>query len=267
MIVQFLSSNSRFPAVKYNADKVASGKAELMSVINFQSLSVLEKPRAADFKSYLQMIGTLNPKVRNKQLHVSIMAKGTSLSKHELTDIAHLWLKKMGYADNPYLIYFHNDNPNNHVHIISVRVCKDRKSVPSSYEKFRGSVTLHELIGFDPVAQAKVDANNALTYGFTSLDQFKILLKNMGYSGYIKDSALHIVKHNRTLHSIDLNIINDCIKMYHPLVEATSALQQVFEAALRIVSGKPFRHPSFWHLYLRKNLNPISVVYYRRWEI
>ena len=51
MIVQFLSSNSRFAAIKYNADKVSAGKAELMSVKNFQSLSVLDRPKPSDYRS------------------------------------------------------------------------------------------------------------------------------------------------------------------------------------------------------------------------
>jgi len=253
MIVQFLSSNSQFAAIKYNSDKLSCGTAELMSVRNFQALTIISKPRAADFKSYLQMIASLNPKVKNKQLHVSIMAKGHSRDKNELTDIAHQWLKKMGYGDNPYLIYFHSDNPNNHVHIVSVRVCKNRKSVPSRYEKFRASVALHELIGFDPVAQAKMDAGKALRYGFTSLGQFLVLLKNMGYSGYVKDSAVHMVKHSRTLHSIELNIIEFCIRQYRPSPIANNALRRVIELFLKVVSGKPVRHPSFWHSYLRQN--------------
>ncbi|WP_316844637.1 relaxase/mobilization nuclease domain-containing protein [Pedobacter psychrodurus] len=252
MIVQFLSSNSQFAAIKYNSDKLSCGKAELMSVRNFQALTTISKPRAADFKSYLQMIGSLNPKVKNKQLHVCIMAEGQSRTKNELTEIAHQWLKKMGYGDNPYLIYFHNDNPNNHVHMVSVRVCKDRKSVASRYEKFRASLVLHELIGFDPVAQAKLDAGKALRYGFTSLDQFLILLKNMGYSGYVKDSAVHMVKHSRTLHSIELNYIDLCIKHYQPSLMANKALRGVIELLLKVASGKPVRHPSFWHSYLRQ---------------
>jgi hypothetical protein len=253
MILEFLSSKSQFAAVKYNSDKVSCGKAELMSVRNFHALEVLSKPRAADFKSYLQMIGSLNPKVKNKQLHVSIMAKGHSRDKYELTDIAHRWLKKMGYAHNPYLIYFHNDNPNNHVHIVSVRVCKNRRSVPTRYEKFRASVALHELIGFDPVAQAKIDADKALTYGFSSIDQFLTLLKIMGYSGYIKNSALHMVRHCRTLYSINLDSINSLALLYQPSQNAIQSMKKIFALFLKIVGGDPVRHPSFWHNYLKNS--------------
>jgi hypothetical protein len=253
MILEFLSSNSQFAAVKYNSDKLSCGKAELMSARNFQALAVISKPRAADFKSYLQMIGSLNPKVKNKQLHVSIMAKGLSRDKYELTDIAHRWLKKMGYANNPYLIYFHNDNPNNHVHIVSVRVCKNRKSVPTCYEKFRASVALHELIGFDPVAQAKIDADRALTYGFSSIDQFLILLKSIGYSGYIKNSALYMVRHYRTLYSINLDSINSLALRYQPSQNAIQAMKKIFALFLRIAGGDPVRHPSFWHSYLKNS--------------
>jgi len=253
MIIEFLSSNSRFPAVKYNCDKLSSGKAEIMSARNFDAITVLSRPRAADFRSYLKMIGSLNPKVKNKQLHVSIMAKEHSRSKEELTEIAHKWLTKMGYGKNPYLIFFHNDNPNNHVHIVSVRVCKNRKSVPSRYEKFRASSVLNELIGFDPVSQAKTDAEKALNYGFTSLDQFMTLLKNMGYSSYLKNSAVYMVRHSRTLHAVEISRITLAISHYTQSSAANDSLKRVFELLLKVVSGKPFRHPSFWHSYLRQN--------------
>ncbi|WP_316826405.1 relaxase/mobilization nuclease domain-containing protein [Pedobacter miscanthi] len=253
MIVQFLSSNSRFAAIKYNADKVSAGKAELMCVKNFQSLSVLDKPKPSDYRSYLRMIGALNPKVKNKQLHAVIMAKGHSYDKRQLTHIAGLWLEKMGYANNPHLIYFHNDNTNNHVHIVSVRVCKNRKSVESRYEKLRASLALHQLIGFDPVAQAEMDYSKAITYQFTTLDQFTILLKTMGYSAYIRATTLYMVRHSRSIRKVDLNVINNIIKSYkHNSVEV-SALKQAIELSLKVVSGTPVRHPSFWHSYLRKN--------------
>jgi hypothetical protein len=253
MIVQFLSSNSRFAAIKYNADKVSAGKAELMSVKNFQSLSVLDRPKPSDYRSYLRMIGTLNPKVKNKQLHAVIMAKGHSYDKHQLTHIAGLWLEKMGYADNPHLIYFHNDNPNNHVHLVSVRVCKNRKSVESRYEKLRASLALHQLIGFDPVVQAEMDYSKVVTYQFATMNQFIILLKTMGYSAYIKGTILYMVRHSRSLRKVDLNIIEKIIKNYKDNTFEVGALKQAIELALKVVSGEPVRHPSFWHSYLRKN--------------
>lgn len=269
MIVQFLSSNSRFAAIKYNADKVSAGKAKLMRVKNFQSLSTLDKPKPSDYRSYLQMIGMLNPKVKNKQLHAVIMAKGQSYDKHQLTHIAGLWLEKMGYADNPHLIYFHNDNPNNHIHIVSVRVCKNRKSVESRYEKMRGSRALHELIGFDPVTQAEIDCSKAVTYQFSTMDQFKVLLKTMGYAAYLNGSStLYMVRHSRTLWKVDLNIIDKIIKNYKSDSIEVDALKQAIELNLKVVSGEPVRHPAFWHCYLRKSYkSDLSEVFRKKLNI
>jgi len=277
MIVEFLSSSSRFAAVSYNGDKVSSGRAELLCVKNFQSLQVLRNPRVADFKAYLRMVGSLNPRVKNKQLHVSISVEKSKCDKHTLMQLGEKWLEKMGYSDNPYLIYFHKDTANNHVHIVSVRVDKNRKAISSRYEKLRGTMALHDLIGFDAVAQAKSDANKALTYGFSSIDQFIALLKCLGYSGYVKSSSLHMVRHHRTLHSIDLNLIENFISQYQPSQTARRALQGIFDMCLKIAAGEPKRHPSFWHSYLKNNYKSdlgnllseklnINIIYHRKYK-
>lgn len=275
MIVEFLSTSNKFSAVSYNGDKVSSGRAELLCVKNFQSLQVLRKPRVADFKAYLRMVGSLNPKVKNKQLHVSISIEKNKCDKHMLMQLGEKWLEKMGYSNNPYLIYFHKDTANNHVHIVSVRVNKNRKAIPSRYEKLRGTMALHELIGFDAVAQAISDANKALTYGFSSIDQFTALLKCLGYSGYIKNSSLHMVRHHRTLHSINLDLIENLIRQYQPSQPSHRALQGIFDLCLKIAAGEPKRHPSFWHSYLKNNYKSdlgnllseklnINIVYHRK---
>ncbi|SDC78604.1 relaxase/mobilization nuclease domain-containing protein [Pedobacter soli] len=275
MIVEFLSTSNKFSAVSYNGDKLSSGRAELLCVKNFQSLQVLRKPRVADYKAYLRMIGSLNPKVKNKQLHVSISVEKSKCDKHALMQLGEKWLEKMGYSNNPYLIYFHKDTANNHIHMVSVRVDKNRKAIPSRYEKLRGTMALHDLIGFDAVAQAKSDANKALTYGFSNIDQFVALLKCLGYSSYLRNSSLHLVRHHRTLHSIDLHLINNLIGRYQPSQTAQRALQGIFNMFLKIAAGEPKRHPSFWHSYLKNNYKSdlgnllseklnINIVYHRK---
>lgn len=275
MIVNFLSTSNKFSAVSYNGDKVSSGRAELLCVNNFQSLQVLRKPRVADFKAYLRMVGSLNPRVKNKQLHVSISVEKSNCDKYTLMQLGEKWLEKMGYSHNPYLIYFHKDTANNHIHIVSVRVDKKRKAIPSRYEKLRGTMVLHDLIGFDAVAQAKADANKALNYGFSSIDQFMALLKCLGYSGYLKNSSLNMVRHHRTLHSINLDLIGNLIRQYQPSRTAQIALQGIFDLCLKIAAGEPKRNPSFWHSYLKNNYKSdlgnllseklnINIVYHRK---
>lgn len=59
----------------------------------------------------------------------------TRMSK--LLDIAHRYLKEMGYAEEgqPLLVYAHRDTPNNHIHIITSRVAPDGHRISDKFEK------------------------------------------------------------------------------------------------------------------------------------
>ncbi|MNK53455.1 Relaxase/Mobilization nuclease domain protein [compost metagenome] len=187
------------------------------------------------------MIASLNPRVLNAQLHLCISANGRSHNKMQLTEVAEQWLDKMGYGENPYLIYFHSDTSNNHVHIVSTRVDKNGKKIPSFYEKNKGLIILHHLIGLDGVAEAKAIAIRALQYGFTSVDQYRTILKSYGYFTYLKDDMIHMVRYTKRLFSINLDIIQNRVKEYQNSEIAINSLRRIFSLFLDVASGQPYR--------------------------
>lgn len=252
MEVVFLSSSSRFSAVTYNSWKVSSGKGELMSVKNFGSLSIFRDIKTRHFKAYFKMIASLNPRVLNPQLHLCISANGKSHNKMQLTEIAEQWLDKMGYGENPYLIYFHNDTSNNHVHIVSTRVDKKGKKISSFYEKNRGLIILHHLIGLDAVAEAKAIAIRALQYGFANVDQYRTILKSYGYFTYLKDHMIHLVRYTKRLFSINLDAIQDRMKEYQNSEIAINSLQRIFSVFLDVASGQPDHKAGAWNTHMRR---------------
>jgi len=252
MEIVFLSSSSRFSAVNYNSRKVSSGKGELMSVKNFGSLSIFRDIKTRHFKAYFKMIASLNPRVLNAQLHLCISANGRSHNKMQLTEVAEQWLDKMGYGENPYLIYFHSDTSNNHVHIVSTRVDKKGKKIPSFYEKNRGLIILHHLIGLDGVAEAKAIAIRALQYGFTSVDQYRTILKSYGYFTYLKDHMIHMVRYTKRLFSIDLDAIQNRMKEYQNSEIAINSLRRIFSLFLDVASGQPYRQSGAWNAHMRR---------------
>ncbi|HEY9196282.1 MAG TPA: relaxase/mobilization nuclease domain-containing protein, partial [Mucilaginibacter sp.] len=162
MIVKILSSSAKFSGVEYNTNKVNRNKGELMRVANFGALQSLSRLRPQDYINYLKMVAAQNRRIRNPQFHAVISAKGRTYSSKELTEIAATWLDKMGYGQQPYLIVYHKDTDNNHVHIVSVRVDKQGKKINSAYERLRAIGNLKEVLGID----------KALTYKFSTRAQF-----------------------------------------------------------------------------------------------
>jgi hypothetical protein len=173
MIIKILSSASGFPGVNYNTNKIDKDKGELLKVANFGPLQGLTRLRPQDYVNYLQMVSKLNSRVRKPQFHAVLSAKGKSYDKHELSAIAEQWLKLMGYGSQPYLVVFHKDTDNNHVHIVTTRVGKDGVKINSAYEKIRALKCLDNVLGY-PLA---------MQYQFSTRAQFYLILESFGLAG------------------------------------------------------------------------------------
>lgn len=122
MIVKILSASKSFSGVEYNDKKIEKGKGELMAMKNFPSF-INEESSPRTVKDYLKTISKSN-KVKKPQFHAVISTKFQEHSKEELTIIAEEFMQEMKYGQQPYILIFHNDTENNHIHIVSTRVDK-----------------------------------------------------------------------------------------------------------------------------------------------
>lgn len=174
MIAHILEKPSRtFAGVKYNTNKVERNTGELMLIANFGAIQALSNPRPQDLVNYLLMISAQNKGITNTQFHAVISATGRNYSKQELTKVAVMWMKEMEYGEQPYLIVFHKDTENNHVHVVSSRVGKDGKQVDRDYEHVRAVRNINKVLGYD----------FAMQYRFSTTAQFYLVLENQGFLG------------------------------------------------------------------------------------
>lgn len=174
MIAKILLKPSKnFAGVNYNTNKVDRNKGELMRTANFGPLDALTNLRPQDYINYFQTVSAQNKRIGNPQFHAVLSAQGKSYSKEELTQVAVGWLKLMGYGPQPYLIVFHKDTDNNHVHIVSTRVGRDGKKISSAYEHVRSLKSLNRILGYE----------HALEYRFSTMAQFYLLIERGGYVG------------------------------------------------------------------------------------
>lgn len=205
MIVKILSSSATFAGVRYNHEKMRSGKGELLKVRNFGSLMGLDKIGPQDFINYLKAVSAVNKRVSKPQFHAVISAKGKTTSKEELLDTAEKWMAEMGYGENPYLVIFHNDTENNHVHIVSTRIDKNGRKISSAFEKLRAVRALSNVVKREQADIAKLD--KLLKYRFTTVAQVRTLLEGSGFDIRFEKENMEVSRSGKLISTLKISAI------------------------------------------------------------
>jgi Relaxase/Mobilisation nuclease domain len=180
MIAKIMKSANSFQAVYYNEHKIEGGKAVLMVAANFNQdgFNTMNTLTKSDYIAYFMALSKLNSRVKNRQFHAVLSAKGQSYNAEELKTLAEEYLYRMGYGASPYLIYFHQDTDNNHVHLISTRVNTEGVKINDSFEKresLRHIENIMKQIPRQELTGANI-ANQFTAYGFTTEGQLKTLI-------------------------------------------------------------------------------------------
>lgn len=181
MIVKMLgSASSNFHGVQYNDKKVAKGTGELMLMKNFPSF-INKDSSQEQVRDYFKSVSK-SEKVKKPQFHAVISTKFQEHSKEDLTKVAENFMQEMGYENQPFIVVFHNDTENNHVHIVSTRVNKSTgKKINDSYEKLKSQKALANVIERLFGINEEKKLNNLLNYKIGSLHQLETLLNRNGY--------------------------------------------------------------------------------------
>lgn len=237
-------AGSDFPGVHYNDKKIDKGKGELMKMKNFPSF-INENTDKQQVRNYLKVISK-NEKVKKPQFHATISTKFREHSKEELSKIAEDFMNEMGYGEQPFIVVFHNDTENNHIHIVTTRIDKQTgKKINDSYEKLKAqkalSNTLEKLYGI----KSEEELNKLLNYKISSVNQFETLLERSGFKlgkNTNDEKFLIILKNGLIQRTVSGNqIVYDNRKNE----KRTKQLKAIFSRYKSIYSNKVFKVEDF----------------------
>lgn len=241
MIVKILSSASNdFHGVKYNDKKMESGAGELMTMENFPD-GFEENPKQEAVRNYFKSISK-SEKVKKPQFHATISTKFQNHSKEELTEIGQNFMQEMGYGKQPYIIVFHNDTENNHIHIVSTRVDKSTgKKIDDSFEKLKSQRALQKVLAQLHGEQLDKDLEKLLRYRYGTTKQLALLLERSGFKmGQNKtdDTAFDILKNGVKQKTLEANQI-----VFHSQSDSKRAKQikAFLEKYKSVYSNKVFK--------------------------
>lgn len=178
MVAVIKTSNSVQRILNYNEIKVKEGKAECISAVNF--------PLELDSLNFTLKLNrftkqaSLNENVKRNAVHISLnFDPSENHCKEKLNEIAKVYMEKIGFGKQPYLVYQHYDAGHPHLHLITNNIQRDgkridlhllgiRKSEPARKEieetfglvKAEGRKT-KELFSLQPIANRKVEYGKA----------------------------------------------------------------------------------------------------------
>lgn len=147
MVAKISHGASLYGALAYNYRKVMEGTAEILSgnrMITDRLGQPSEDMRLTllSFENYL----LANRNTEKPVLHIALSpAPEDRLTDTQLEELAARYMERMGYGNQPYIVYKHGDTNNTHIHIVSVCVDENGRKISDSYEHRRSMTACREL--------------------------------------------------------------------------------------------------------------------------
>ncbi|WP_337439372.1 conjugal transfer protein MobB [Alistipes sp.] len=134
-------------AIRYNEEKVNRGQAEVLfwnrMLDPFDTAGRMSHERCmASFEPFLQA----NRRTTNTVFHVSLNPSPEDrLTDEQLGEIAREYMERMGYGEQPYIVFKHRDIAREHLHIVSLRIDREGRKLPHDFEARRSVEITRDL--------------------------------------------------------------------------------------------------------------------------
>ena len=147
MVANIRSGSSPGGALYYNKEKVDRDEAEILYWQKM--LEPFDKHGRMDvdacmesFRPYLEA----NCRTTNTVFHVSLNpSPEDKLTDEQLREIANEYMQKMGYGNQPYIVFKHKDIDREHLHVVSLRIDENGRKLSHDYEARRSMDILRSL--------------------------------------------------------------------------------------------------------------------------
>ena len=158
MVAKINVGNSLYGALAYNGEKINEGQGRLLAThkIFDEGTGRLDIRQAAeDFTRYLpEQLRTSKPVV-----HISLNPHPDDrLTDAELTTIAEEYLARLGYGNQPYAVFKHEDIDRHHLHIVTLAVDEAGRKIGDSFIRRRSkNITraLEQQYGLHPAERKR----------------------------------------------------------------------------------------------------------------
>lgn len=145
MVAKISIGSSLYGALAYNGEKINEARGRILG-----SNKVVIPPdghariaqMVEDFKSFMPRMG----RTKKPVLHISLNPHPDDrLTDQDFEILAREYLDKLGFGDQPYVIYKHEDIDRHHIHIVTVNVNEHGKRLNQAFLFRRSKAITNEL--------------------------------------------------------------------------------------------------------------------------
>lgn len=128
MVVRIVSGKSIRGLLNYNERKVDAGQAELLMASRFGS--ELDELGFNQKLNRFEHLTDLNSRVKTNALHIMLnFAPEENPADELLQQLAAAYMERIGFGEQPYLVYRHHDAAHSHLHIVTTNIQPDGKRI------------------------------------------------------------------------------------------------------------------------------------------
>lgn len=186
MIAKIGKGSNMYGAILYNQQKVEKENGAVM-LLNKIPDTVEGRYSTQYFNKCFEPFLSANIKTEKTVRHISLNPDpADKVSDEQFTDIAQEYMERMGYGNQPYIVFKHTDIDRTHIHIVSTCVGIDGKKIPDDYDHPRSMAICRDL-------ETKYNLNKAIEQ---EQKQVNKVFKPVNHkNGDIKSQIASVVRH------------------------------------------------------------------------
>lgn len=145
MVAKISVGKSLYGALAYNGEKINEAKGRLLTTNRIYN----DGTGTVDIRKAMEGFLACMPehtRVEKPVLHISLNPHPDDvLTDGQLAEIGREYMQRLGYGNQPYLVFKHEDIGRHHIHIVSLRVDSEGRKVSDKFE-YRRSKEITELL-------------------------------------------------------------------------------------------------------------------------
>jgi hypothetical protein len=264
MVAVIKKTHSLSTTLNYNEKKLQHKGAACILAANYPK--DLELLNFYDKLHRLEHQANLNERVKANSVHITLnFHEDDKLSKEQLQEIASEYMEKIGFGDQPYLVYEHYDAGHQHAHIVTTNIQADGTRIDmQNIGRNQSEAARKELeIKYNLVkaGERKQEQKNELE--LRQVHAQKVIYGKSQTTRAITNVLDHVLKHYKftTLPELNAvlkqyNVIADRGKEGSKMYERKGLVYRVLDKEGKIV-GTPIKASAFYNKPTIKNLEKI----------